>query len=115
MTDSGYLLDTGVFVQAHRNYYGLDLCPGFWEALRHFQGEGRLRSLDRVRDEIREGDALADWIGEAPEGLFVSTAAPEVLAKYGDVMAWANAANFTDAAKAEFASGADGWLVAYAA
>jgi Domain of unknown function (DUF4411) len=81
MTSSGYLLDTGVFVQAHRNYYGLDLCPGFWEALRHFQSEGRLRSLDRVRDEIREGDALAGWIAEAPAGFFVSSAAPEVAAK----------------------------------
>lgn len=115
MTGGGYLLDTGVFIQAHRNYYGLDLCPGFWGALRHFQGEGRLRSLDRVRDEIQEGDALADWIAEAPDGLFVSSAAPEVAAKYTDLMAWANATDFTDAAKAKFASGADGWLVTYAA
>jgi hypothetical protein len=30
-------------------------------------------------------------------------------------MAWAAAAGFTDDAKAEFASNADGWLVAYAA
>jgi hypothetical protein len=115
MTDKGYLLDTGVFVQAHRKYYGLDLAPGFWEALRHFQGEGRLRSLDRVRDEIREGDALAEWIAEAPEDFFSSSAAPDVAGRYADVMAWANAADFTDAAKAEFARGADGWLVAYAA
>lgn len=115
MTRNGYLLDTGVFIQAHRNYYGLDLCPGFWEALRHFQGEGRLRSLDRVRDEIKEGDALSQWIAEAPDALFVSSAAREVAGKYGELMAWANAGDFTDAAKAKFASGADGWLVAYGA
>jgi hypothetical protein len=115
MTCSGYLLDTGVFIQAHRKYYGLDLAPGFWEALRHFQREERLRSLDRVRDEIREGDALAAWISEAPEGFFVPSAAPEVAAKYAELMTWANAADFTDAAKAEFARVADGWLVAYGA
>lgn len=99
----------------HRGYYGLDLAPGFWEALRHFQVEGRLRSLDRVREEIHEGDALAEWIGETPEGFFVSSAAPEVATKYAELMAWANTTDFTDAAKAQFASGADGWLVAYAA
>jgi hypothetical protein len=115
MTNKSYLLDTNVFVQAHRNYYGLDLCPGFWDVLRHFQHQGRLQSLDRVRDEIREGDALADWIAEAPDGFFVDTATPDVAAKYAELMAWANAADFTAAAKAEFAGVADGWLVAYAA
>jgi hypothetical protein len=116
MSGKGYLLDTGVFIEAHRRYwYRLDLNPGFWEALLHFQGAARLRSLDRCRKEIAEGDMLATWIAGAPDGLFVSTADPDVAAKYAEVMTWAAAAAFTDDAKAEFAGNADGWVVAYAA
>jgi hypothetical protein len=115
MTDKGYLLDTGVFVEGHRRWYNQDIVPGFWDALLHFHGAGRLCSLDRCRDEIKEGDALADWVADAPDEMFVTTADAEVVAKYGEVMAWAAAADFTDAAKAEFASVADGWLVAYGA
>ena len=115
MTETGYVLDTGVFIQAHRNYYALDLCPGFWEALRHFQGENRLRSIDRVKDEISEGDALADWIKGAPDGFFESTADVSVAKKYAQLMEWPVRVGFTDDARAEFAAVADGWLVAYAA
>lgn len=116
MTDEGYLLDTGVFIEAHRRFwYRQDICPGFWDALLHFQGAGRLVSLDRCRAEIKEGDALATWIGDAPAGLFMSTADVAVANKYAEVMAWAAAGNFTDGAKTDFASGADGWLVAYGA
>lgn len=39
MSDAIFLLDTNVFIEAHQRYYGLDLCPGFWDALRHFCGE----------------------------------------------------------------------------
>lgn len=28
-----YALDTNVFIEAHRRYYALDLCPEFWECL----------------------------------------------------------------------------------
>jgi hypothetical protein len=116
MTDDDYLLDTGVFIEAHRRYwYRQDICPGFWDALLHFQGAGRLVSLDRCRAEIKEGDVLAAWIGDAPADLFVSTADAKVANKYAKVMAWAAAGDFTDPAKTEFASGADGWLVAYGA
>lgn len=43
------------------------------------------------------------------------TTQDDVIAAYRDIMTWArDQAQFTDAAKAEFARGADGWLVAYA-
>ena len=28
-----YLLDTNIFIQAKNEYYGFDLCPGFWDWL----------------------------------------------------------------------------------
>lgn len=114
MSTDVFLLDTNVFVEAHRRYYGLDLCPGFWECLTHFNGMARVVSLDRVRDEIHEGDALAEWIKGAPVDLFASSADEAVVDKYAEMITWVNGADFTDAAKADFASAADGWLAAYA-
>lgn len=110
-----FLLDTNVFVEAHRRYYALDICPGFWECLEHYCQEPRLLSIDRVRDEIDEGDALDAWVKQAPDYLFVSTADQGVAQRYSDVMGWVQGNNqFRSEAKAEFARGADGWLIAYA-
>jgi predicted nucleic acid-binding protein len=111
-----YLLDTNVFIEAYRRYYGLDLCPGFWDSVAHYCEEGRLLSIDRVRAEIYEGDSLEDWIKNAPESLFVSTADEAVVHHYQQIIAAVQEdAQFLDTAKAEFASVADGWLIAYAA
>ena len=82
-----YLLDTNVFIEAYRRYYGLDLCPGFWESIAHYCETGRLLSIDRVRAEIEEGDSLDEWIRQAPDGLFVSTADEAVVGHYQQLMA----------------------------
>ncbi len=40
MTNPVFVLDTNIFIEAHRRYYAQDLCPGFWECLRyHSDGE----------------------------------------------------------------------------
>jgi hypothetical protein len=54
-----YLLDTNIFIEAHRRYYAMDLCPGFWDCLAHHCQKPRLLSVDRVRNEINEGDKLS--------------------------------------------------------
>ncbi|MDE0502495.1 MAG: DUF4411 family protein, partial [Candidatus Poribacteria bacterium] len=74
-----FLLDADAFIGAHRRYYALDLCPGFWECLIHYCGENRVRSIDRVRDEILiNSDRLSGWVKQAPTDLFVSSAEPSV-------------------------------------
>lgn len=119
MTDEGsstYLLDTNVFIEAYRRYYAMDLCPGFWQSLEHYCQEGRLLTIDRVRDEIAEGDELAEWIRQAPSELFASTSDELVVYAFRDMMAWVQGnGQFRKDAKDEFARVADGWLVAYAA
>jgi len=48
-------------------------------------------------------------------GQFASTEDDDVIAAYREIMIWSQAqTQYTDAAKAEFAAVADGWLVAYA-
>ena len=118
MTDGNrtYLLDTNVFVEAHRRYYALDICPGFWAWLLHHQQANRLVSIDRVRTELSTGDALEQWLKQtAPIDMFVSTQESGVVAHYGEMMTWVQGnAQFLPTAKAEFAQVADGWLAAYA-
>lgn len=93
----------------------MDLCPGFWACLEHYCQETRLLSIDRVRNEISEGDNLDDWVKQAPDELFVSTAEEETVEAFRETMTWVqNYATFLQRAKDEFARGADGWLIAYA-
>ena len=105
-----------MFIEAYRRYYGLDICPGFWDCLLHHCGEHRLLSIDRVHEELKQGGGpLADWADQETSGLFASSREPLVVAEYGNIMAWVHgSAHFLDQAIADFASGADGWLVAHA-
>ena len=105
-----------MFIEAYRRYYGLDICPGFWEFLVHHGAEGCVISIDWVRKELRDGGGpLAMWANREASALFVTSRELLVVEEYGRVMDWIFGNNqFLDYAKAEFASGADGWLVAYA-
>ncbi len=111
-----FALDANVFIEAHRRYYGLDLCPGFWTCLRHYGGRQRVVSIDKVCAELLAGrDVLAQWVKEGPDGLFVPSAEPNVSDAFAEMMDWVQGnAQFRREAKAEFAAAADGWLAAYA-
>ena len=61
-----FVLDANVFMEAHRRYYARDICPGFWACLSDHCKNARLLSIDRVRSEIADGDALSAWVEEAP-------------------------------------------------
>jgi len=57
-----YLLDSNVFIEAKRRYYGFDFCPAFWDWLIEAAGKGLVFSVEKVRDElITGGDELSDW------------------------------------------------------
>ncbi len=110
-----YILDANIFMEAKNRYYAFNLCPGFWDSLLHHNSMGNLESIDRVRKELLEGkDNLATWSKKSPD-LFASTDSKFVLADYGAIIQWAQSQErFNDAAKSEFASGVDAWVIAYA-
>jgi hypothetical protein len=116
MKGNRYVLDASVFMEAARRYYAFDFAPRFWESLAEHAGDGRVMSVDRVQEELARGhDELASWASGRFGSAFLSTDAPEVINLYRQLMAWVHSQDqFLDAAKAEFASKADGWLVAYA-
>lgn len=117
MIDSpSYVLDANVFIEAARRYYAFDLAPKFWESLIRHAANGNLRSIDRVQQELERGkDELAAWAKSNFNSAFESTDDPDTLGAFQEIMNWVQAqSQFLDAAKAEFAAGADGWLVAHA-
>lgn len=112
-----YLVDADALIQAAREHYAFDLVPAFWDRLVRLAESGAIRSIDRVKQELLRGkDDLAKWAKTRFADAFVSTDEADVIEQYANVMKWVQGQDrFLDAAKAEFADGADGWLVAYAA
>jgi uncharacterized protein DUF4411 len=114
-----YVLDSNIFIEAKQRYYAFDVCPGFWDALVWQHGQGRIVSVDRVKTELEEfADELSVWVtGTMPEGCFFDTDMDVVTDAYAEAIAWVmGQAQFTDAAKAEFADAenADAWVIAFA-
>lgn len=115
--ESKYILDTSVFIQAHRVYYALDIAPAFWNFLKTYSHEKILLSIDRVFDEIIKGnDELKDWAKKEFSFSFTETKKDQkVLQSYASVMQWANnQTQYNQIAKDEFAKAenADAWVIA---
>ena len=75
-----------------------------------------VRSIDRIKLEIDHGNTdLKSWVNQNFLGWFESTNQQDVIGAYGKVMTWTQAqTQYSAAAQAEFARGADGWLIAHA-
>lgn len=112
-----YILDSNVFIEAKNGYYAFEICPGFWDGLLTNFNSGDLCSITEVKDEITRGkDDLAGWAKkEVPKRFFKGTNNQGVVNKYRDIVAWVQAnSQFSRAAKSSFATGADGWIIAFA-
>ena len=113
-----YVLDANAFIEAKDRYYGFDICPGYWSSLLHQHESRRLCSIDRIANELNEqDDAIRDWMqNKVPATFFRKTEDQAVIDRFQKMVNWVySQSQFTDAAKVEFASVADGWVVAYAA
>lgn len=119
-----YVLDSNIFIQASNTYYGFDLCPGFWTGLIRAHEKKRVFSIDRVKNEIfkppsdknKDPDAITSWIQKnVPETFFKQTQDQAVYNEFQSMIEWVQSEpQFKPEAKAEFASVADGWIIAYA-
>lgn len=112
-----YVLDANVFIEAKNRYYGFNLCPGFWKALTAQYMNSRVCSIDKVLEELAgKNDPLSVWAKDtAPSTFFEKTQDQAVIDTFQETITWVNSeAQFMPGAKAEFASAADGWLIALA-
>jgi hypothetical protein len=117
-TAAPFLLDSDVFIAAKNAYYAFDICPGFWRGILRGYEQDRIRSLDRVKNELllgRKEEDLVQWVAnEVPAAFFLDSNAGDVTSAFADVMLWIQRnGQYFDRAKAKFATEADGWLVAY--
>ena len=111
-----YILDADVFIEAASTYYAFDIAPKFWEILINLADDNQITSIDFVQTELLRGnDELATWIEEEFDSAFASTDDTDVSVHYAEIMNWVNDEDqYFDYAKADFARGADGWIIAYA-
>ncbi len=115
-TKDVFLLDANVFIEAARRYYAFDIVPSFLVELIRFAQEGSLLTIDHVKNEIEKGnDILAKWM--INEFYYAANTNDIYIADtYSEIMQWVYGSDrkFNLSAQNEFASGADGWLIAYA-
>lgn len=109
-----FLVDTNIFVDAHRRYYGFDIVPSFWEFLDQQFVSGALVSIKPVLEELTAGkDTLADWAKNRP--LFFNEIDDATVQAMVQIANWVKDQNYTQSAVDEFLSVADFYLVAFAA
>ncbi len=116
MSNPSYILDANVFIEAARRYYAFDIAKGFWVGLIEQAKLGKLVSIDRVAEELERGkDDLCDWGKKHFRPHCASTDDAAVAQNFGKLMNWVQTQpQFLPHAKAEFANGVDGWIIAYA-
>ncbi len=114
---SVFVVDSNFFIQAHRVVYPLDVVVSFWDMVRQLASEGKIISIDKVRNEIyQNNDELKDWCqANLPDDFFKST--ESVIEEYGRIVEWtiAKKEHYTQKAIEEFldADEADAWIVSY--
>lgn len=114
---SVFVIDTSALTQAVRSYYAHDICPGFWDCLAYHVQEGRIVIVDKVKKEIVDGTGPPqDWLRDDIDRTHIASTKEESVAiLYGQLINWVQGnPQFMETAKAEFASVADGWVIAYA-
>lgn len=109
-----YLLDADTLIQAKNEYYGFELCPGFWDWLDQQNQAGRVFSVQAVKEELERGnDKLAVWAKNRNSEFFLPVDA-RTSGAMAAVSGWVQAGDFRDDAKRIFLAGADPWLIAHA-
>jgi len=84
-----YLLDSNVFIEASRRYYSFNFGLQFWEFLEMQANLGTIFSIDKVLNEINEGDKkdpLRIWANKKFKEYFLSTKDEKVLEQYNFII-----------------------------
>lgn len=113
-----FVIDSNTFMQAARTYYSFARALPFWNAMVEYAEQGRIISIDKVFQEIKEGnDELKEWARSEFSSYFDSTKSDDVLKYYVQLVNWAQShTQYSQPAKDEFMEldNADAWIIAYA-
>lgn len=125
MTSKRYLLDSDVLISAKKSWLDPKIAPAFWSWIIEGHNQGYFYSIDKVADELKEGnkDDFLYIFAIDHESLFLSSDEISCITEYAKLQTWANTIwtqskkpNNTSKAIEAFATSkkADAFLVAYA-
>lgn len=109
-----YLLDANTYIQAKNQYYGMDICPGYWEWLDLQFQKNVVASIDMIGRELKDGnDELAQWAKDHP-GHFISNDDADTQAHFAAVIQLVMSGDYNLANRDNFLAKADPWIIAKA-
>jgi hypothetical protein len=113
-----YVIDANIFIEAARTYYAFDIAKPFWDGLVNFAKAGKIVSVDKVYDEIMNGnDALKDWADSDFKRFFHKAETIPITEHYAEIVIWAaSEPQYSQNAKDDFMlrERADAWVISYA-
>lgn len=109
-----YLLDSNTYIQAKNQYYGMDICPAYWDWLDQQFELGELGSIEFIGRELKDGnDELAEWAKDRPEH-FVSYNDEATQQVFSDIATSVMNGSYNPGNRDTFLSKADPWIIAKA-
>lgn len=109
-----YLLDANTYIEAKNQYYGMDICPAYWDWLDRQFALGTIASVDMIGRELKEGnDELANWVRERPDH-FISNDDELTQTLFADIVQFVMKGDYNPGNRDNFMAKADPWIIAKA-
>lgn len=109
-----YLLDSNTYIQAKNFYYGMDICPAYWDWLDQQYQQGTVASVDMIGRELREGnDELAEWVKARPDH-FIKNDDVATQSVFTEIVQTVATGDYNPGNRDNFLAKADPWIIAKA-
>jgi NAD(P)H-dependent flavin oxidoreductase YrpB (nitropropane dioxygenase family) len=109
-----YLLDSNTYIQAKNQYYGMDICPAYWDWLDQQAQQGVVASIALIGKELKEGnDELAIWVRER-DTHFIRNDDVDTQTAFAEIAQWAAEGDYNPGNRDNFLAKADPWIIAKA-
>ncbi|MBE0469894.1 MAG: DUF4411 family protein [Methyloprofundus sp.] len=109
-----FLLDANTYIQAKNQYYGMDICPAYWDWLDLKFELGELASIEMVGIELKAGnDELAQWARDRPHH-FISNDDEPTQQVFTTIVQSLMAGDYNAGSRDNFIAKADPWIIAKA-
>lgn len=109
-----YLLDANTYIQAKNQYYGMDICPAYWEWLDIQFQQGIIASVDMIGRELKDGnDELAEWVKARPDH-FIKNDDQDTQVVFSNLVQTIMVGDYNPGNRDNFLSKGDPWIIAKA-
>lgn len=109
-----YLLDSNTYIEAKNRYYGMDICPAYWEWLEIQFNSGAVASIDAIGKELKDGnDELAQWAKDHANH-FIKNDDEATQTNFAEIVTYVANGDFNPANRDSFLAKADPWIIAKA-